>query len=78
MIQERVVDDVKDAGLFSVQMNSTQDISTHDQCAIVVRYVKADKAKERLLSLVNVSDSKAPARVGTSYLRVLATKKTSH
>lgn len=61
VIQERVVEDVKDAGMFSVQMDSTQDLSTHDQCAIVVRYVKEDNAKERLLRLVNVSNSKAPS-----------------
>ena len=48
---------VKDAGLFSVQMDSTTDISTHDQCAVVVRYVQEGKARERLLRLVNVSDS---------------------
>ena len=59
MIKEVVVKDVKDAGMFSVQLDSTQDVSVHDQCAVVVRYVKDDKAREKLLRMVNVTDSKA-------------------
>ena len=43
--------------MFSVQMNSTQDISAHDQCANVLRYVVADRAKERLVRLLNVDNS---------------------
>lgn len=43
MIKERVKQ-VNNAGMFSVQMDSTQDVSAHDQCAIVVRYVLEDTA----------------------------------
>ena len=57
MIKETIVKEVKAAGMYSVQMDSTQDISSHDQCAIVVRYVVSDMAKERLLRLVNVESS---------------------
>ena len=57
MIKETIVKEVKAAGMYSVQMDSTQDISSHDQCAIVVRYVVNDMAKERLLRLVNVESS---------------------
>ena len=59
MLKEKLAKYVNDAGLFSVQMDSTTDISTHDQCAVVVRYVQEGKARERLLRLVNVSDSSA-------------------
>ena len=38
-------------------MDSTQDISVHDQCAIVIRYVVAERAKERLVRLVSVDNS---------------------
>ncbi|CAH2293902.1 zinc finger MYM-type 1-like [Pelobates cultripes] len=57
MIKEDIVKEVNNAGMFSVQMDSTQDVSAHDQCAIVVRYVVEDKAKERLVRLLNVEDS---------------------
>ena len=59
MLKEKIAKYVNDAGLFSVQMDFTTDISTHDQCAVVVRYVQEDKARERLLRLVNVSNSSA-------------------
>ena len=59
MLKEKIAKYVNDAGLFSVQMDSTTDISTHDQCAVVVRYVQEGKARERLFRLVNVSDSSA-------------------
>ena len=59
MLKEKIAKYVNDAGLFSVQMDSTTDISTHDQCAVVVRYVQEGKARERLLRLVNVSYSSA-------------------
>ena len=61
MLKEKIAKYVNDAGLFSVQMDSTTDVSTHDQCTVVVRYVQEDKVRESLLRLVNVSisDSKA-------------------
>ena len=49
--------EVKNAGMFSVQIDSTQDIPAHDQCAVVVRYVVRDRDKERLVHLVNVDNS---------------------
>ena len=49
MIKETISNEVKEAGQYSVQLDSTQDISTHDQCSIVVRYVLNDTAKEKLL-----------------------------
>ena len=48
--------EVKDAWMFSVQMKSTQDISAHVQCAIVLRYVLWNKAKERLVCQINVDN----------------------
>ena len=48
---------MKNAGTFSIQIDSTQDISVHDQCAIVLRYVVWNRAKERLVCLVNVDNS---------------------
>ena len=52
MIKEIISKEVNEDGQYSVQLDSTQDISTHDQCSIVVRYFLNDTAKERLLHLV--------------------------
>ena len=43
--------------MFLVQMDSTQDVFAHDQCANVLRYVIGDRAKERLARQVNVDNS---------------------
>lgn len=50
-IQEIALSSVKEAGIFSVEIDSTQDISSVDQLAIVVRYVSSNGPKETLLTL---------------------------
>ena len=39
LIIETIVSEINNATMFSVMLNTTQDISVDDQCAIVVRYV---------------------------------------
>lgn len=51
-IKKVVAKEVKEAGMFSVQIDTTQDVSCHDQCSIVVRYVLNDKVNEKLLAIV--------------------------
>ena len=57
IVKDQIVKEVKNAGMFLVQMDSTQDISAHDQCANVLKYVIGDRAKERLARQVNVDNS---------------------
>ena len=51
-IQESIAEEVKSAGMFSVEMDTTQDVTTQDQCSIVLRCVHNGHVSERLLSLV--------------------------
>jgi len=39
--------------MYSVMLDTTQDITAKDQCAIVIRYVGNHSVHERLISLVN-------------------------
>ena len=39
LVQESIVREVKEVGMFSVELYTTQDIMTEDQCTIVLRYV---------------------------------------
>jgi len=57
MIKDEIVKEVKISRIFSVQMDATQDISAHDQCATDLRYVFEDRAKERLVRLLKVDNS---------------------
>ena len=54
-IQYIIDDEVRQAGSFSIQIDTTQDIGCIDQCAIVPRYVLDGEVHERLLALVPIS-----------------------
>lgn len=51
LIQEKIVADIKEAGIYSIQIDSTQDISVKDQLSIIIRYVN-HQVEERLLTMV--------------------------
>nr|XP_004210951.3 uncharacterized protein LOC101239087 [Hydra vulgaris] len=56
MIKASIADEIQSAGMFSVQLDTTQDVSVKDQCSIVIRYVK-DHIYERLVSVSNCTNS---------------------
>lgn len=56
LIQEKVAAEVRQAEMFSIQIDTTQDISAHDQCSVVIRYV-TDSIHERLISVINCKAS---------------------
>jgi hypothetical protein len=60
LIQETISSDVQAAELFSIQIDTTQDITVTDQCAIVIRYV-TDQVHEKLLALVDCHSSTGKA-----------------
>ncbi|KAJ8263890.1 hypothetical protein GJAV_G00142760 [Gymnothorax javanicus] len=51
LIQESIARDVQKAGMFSVQLDTTQDINGHDQCSVILRYV-TEAVQERLVAMV--------------------------
>lgn len=48
--------EVRQAVMFSVQIDTTQDISSKDQCSIILRYV-TDVIHERLIAVVDCESS---------------------
>lgn len=56
-VRNKISFQIQDAKKFSVQVDSTQDISVREQCAIVARYVYDGKVNERLLYLIDVKKS---------------------
>jgi len=52
IVQKKVAEEVNSAGFYSIQLDTTQDISSTDECAIVIRYVLGSEIHERLLSVV--------------------------
>ncbi|XP_025203834.1 uncharacterized protein LOC112600743 [Melanaphis sacchari] len=62
-----IAKDVRESGMFSIQLDTTQDISVQDQCSVVVRYVNSKGIQERLLSVVTIQKS-----TGKSFADMLA------
>ncbi|XP_069493780.1 zinc finger MYM-type protein 1-like isoform X1 [Ambystoma mexicanum] len=52
MIKMVICQEIKEAGIFSIQIDSTQDVSVTDQCSIRIRYV-TDTVHECLLAVTN-------------------------
>ena len=60
-IRGRIIPDVLEAGKFSVQMDSRQDIAVQDQLTIVIRYVKSGIVHEHLYRFLRVEGSSTAA-----------------
>ena len=56
LIKRRIANELSEAGMIYVHLDTTQDISVKDQCSIIVRYVNKDVG-ERLLAVVHCTDS---------------------
>lgn len=57
MIKKSICDEVKNAKMYAVMLDSTQDITSSDQCAVVLRYVDDNGIHESLIAVINCSDS---------------------
>ena len=66
LMQETTSKEVTESGMFSVQIDTTQDIMSHEQCSVILRYV-TDAIQERLLAVV-----KCEASTGQYFVQLLA------
>ncbi|KAL0149200.1 hypothetical protein M9458_055434 [Cirrhinus mrigala] len=65
LIQQSISTEIRKAGMFSVQPDTTQDITAQDQCSVILRYV-TDVVNERLVAVVRCS-----ASTGQSFVDLL-------
>ena len=56
LIKESISREVRAAGMFSVQIDTTQDVTSTDQCAVILRYVN-DEVQEKLIGVVQCESS---------------------
>uniref|UniRef100_A0A671TTT5 Uncharacterized protein n=1 Tax=Sparus aurata TaxID=8175 RepID=A0A671TTT5_SPAAU len=56
VIKGKIADEVREAGMFSVQIDTTQDVTSKDQCAVIVRYV-TNAIHEQLVAVVDCEKS---------------------
>lgn len=64
-IKNIISDQVKEAKSFSVMMDTTMDLSSFDQCSIVLRYVIHDEVCERVIGLKHVVSTSGQALFDT-------------
>jgi len=48
---------IQEAKMFSVQLDTTQDVSVQDQCSVIIRYVNSKGVNEKLISIVTMKES---------------------
>lgn len=65
LIEESISADVKKAGMFSVQLDTTQEITGKEQCSVILRYV-TEAVHERLVSVVQCNST-----TGQSFVTLL-------
>lgn len=59
LIRETIASVVREAKMFSVQIGTTQDITSKVQCSVILRYV-TDVVHEKLVALVDCEASTGP------------------
>ncbi|XP_046870317.1 uncharacterized protein LOC124489198 isoform X2 [Hypomesus transpacificus] len=65
LIQESISADIKKAGMYSVQLDTTQDVTGREQCSVILRFV-TDAVHERLVAVVQCSTT-----TGQSFVTLL-------
>ena len=51
-MKEEILNSVREAGIYSVQIDSIQDITSTDKCSVILRFVR-ENIEERLLAVVD-------------------------
>ncbi|KAJ3645913.1 hypothetical protein Zmor_023532 [Zophobas morio] len=57
IMKKKMSVEILEAEMFSVEIDSTQDISTKEQCSVLIRYVYMGNIIERLFSLIRCTDT---------------------
>ena len=52
LMKEEISNSVREAGIYSVQIDSTQDITSTDKCSVILCFVR-ENVEERLLAVVD-------------------------
>jgi hypothetical protein len=58
LIKSKISSEVNNAGMYSVQLDTKQDIKTMDQCSVILRYIKNASVQERLVGVVKFTGTK--------------------
>lgn len=71
VIQEIILEELKNADFVSIQADETTDVSCRAQFSIIVRYIYKNEIVERFLGFYDVSSNKTAIGLSTKILEVL-------
>lgn len=57
LLKKKIADDLLKAKVYSIQIDTTQDITVKDQTGLIVRYVTEGGVEERLISMVPIENT---------------------
>lgn len=57
LMKKSISYEIRNAVMFSIQLDTTQDISVQDQWTIILRYVNYKGIQEKLLAVITVQQS---------------------
>lgn len=69
LIKKKNSTQISEASMFSVQMDTTQDVSVQDQCSLIIRFINSSGVHEKLLSVATMTEMK-----GNSFHEMLENK----
>lgn len=58
LIKKKLSEEIQKSILFSIQVDTTQDINVVDQCSVVIRYISEYSVNEKLFAVINSTSSK--------------------
>lgn len=51
LMKRSISSQIQEAKMFSVQLDTTQNVSVQDQCSVIIRYVNSKGVNEKLISM---------------------------
>lgn len=61
LIKEKISDEIRKAGMYSIQLDTTQDVSVTEQCSVIARFEKYSTTsvavQERLIAMFSCSST---------------------
>jgi len=66
LIKRSISSQIQEAEMYSVQLDTTQDVSVQDQCSVILRYGNSKEVNEKLIPIVTMKES-----IGKSFHEML-------
>jgi hypothetical protein len=56
-VRSKILHEVREAKMFSIELDTTQDVTAVDQMAVCLKYLKGEEVQDRFVALIDIRDS---------------------